>query len=161
MRAGGEVYWLQQAVEACSKSAVAYKAAFMLATDPEREQPLLDRCTERYALLEELLGVLGAHDVDPQRLREALEQAGADPSHYESLDAALADAHAGDLAVSGALEPLLGAGRLPAALKSFVASGPAEHARAEPARKHGASQKLSRAAELSAALFNPSAPVAC
>ncbi|HEX6010380.1 MAG TPA: hypothetical protein VFY87_00975 [Geminicoccaceae bacterium] len=68
-RGSASPWSLRQAIGFCSKSALAYNAAYMLARGPRGEQPLLDRCTRRYALLEELLGPLAEGGVDPRTMR--------------------------------------------------------------------------------------------
>lgn len=88
MRKTVDIGWLHRAICLCRGSAVAYKAAFMLASDPCQEQHLLKLCTARYALLERLLSELDA-SVGPAHLRRLLERRGDDDGQSTSLEAAL------------------------------------------------------------------------
>ena len=95
MQVNDSVSWLELASTLCAASAVAYKAAFMLAANAGEEREYLDHCTARYALLEGLLadlhGSLGA-----AQLRDLLARLDADPSCYADRDHALAAAMAND-----------------------------------------------------------------
>ncbi len=86
---------LELASTLCAASAVAYKAAFMLAANAGEERECLDHCTARYVLLEGLLaqlhGSLGA-----AQLRDFLARLDADPSCYADRDHALTAARAND-----------------------------------------------------------------
>jgi hypothetical protein len=162
MLADGEVYWLRQAIGFCSKSAVAYKAAYLLAHEPQREQPLLDRCTRRYALLEELLGKLAEHGLDPKAMREALEQVDGDPSRYRWLEAALADALASDQSILRALDLVLARDSLPATLRAFLTSRHAELKRPGPLPRRAGNRELpATATKLPGPMLDPAVPVAC
>ena len=162
MLADGEIYWLRQAIGSCSKSAVAYKAAYMLAREPQGEQPLLDRCTQRYALLEELLRALAGHGVDPKAMRAVLEQVDVDPSRYRRLETALADALASDRAILRALDLVLARSSLPATLRAFLASRHAELKRSGPLPRRARSRELpTTAATLTVLVLEPAVPAAC
>jgi hypothetical protein len=160
MLADGKIYWLRQAIGFCSKSAVAYKAAYMLARGPQGEQPLLDRCTRRYALLEELLGALAEDGVDPKAMREALEQVDADPSRYRRLETALADALASDRSILRAFDLVLARGSLPATLSAFLANRHAELKCSGPLPRRAGGRRLSATA-LPVPMLEPAAPVTC
>lgn len=98
---GGEVELLRRAVELCSRSAVAFKAAYMLALDEGLEQALMRRCTARYALLERLIGLLMERSTAPEAVRELLDGIDMDPARYDGrLDAALAEGRASDLGLA-------------------------------------------------------------
>ena len=103
----------------------------MLARGPHGEQPLLDRCTRRYGLLEELLGPLAEGGVDPRTMRGCLEQVDADPSRYRRLGTALADALASDRSCERWIL-VLARSSLPAKLRAFLASRHAELKRSGP-----------------------------
>jgi hypothetical protein len=96
MRARGELDRLQESIECCSTSAVAYKAAFMLARDPCLDKHLLARCADRYALLERLLNLLGEQGMAPERMRAMLDGVDSDPARHGRLEAALEEAVACD-----------------------------------------------------------------
>jgi len=160
MLADGEIYWLRQAIGFCSKSAVAYKAAYMLARGPQGEQPLLYRCTRRYALLEELLGTLAEDGVDPRAMREALEQVDADPSRYRWLEIALADALASDRSILRAHDLVLARSSLPATLRAFLASRHAELKRSGPLPRRAGSRELPATAA-TLPVLEPAVPATC
>lgn len=86
-----EMGWLNRAICLCRGSAAAYKAAFMLTSDPGDERHLLELCTLRYALLERLLGEL-AVGVGPAHLRRLLECDDSDDVQPANLEVALATA---------------------------------------------------------------------
>lgn len=88
MRKTVDIGWLHRAICLCRGSAVAYKAAFMLASDPCKERHLLKLCTARYALLERLLAELDV-SVGPAHLRRLLECGGDDDVQPASLEVAL------------------------------------------------------------------------
>jgi hypothetical protein len=123
MRGGSDVDWLLSAIGFCSRGAVAYKAAYMLALLPKLERILLDRCTERYALLERLLGVLLERGTTPEQLRDMLDHVHTDPARYSGFSAALAQAMACDrdlrLIIERALDDML---PLPAAFEAYLAA---------------------------------------
>jgi hypothetical protein len=134
----------------------------MLAREPQGEQPLLDRCTRRYALLEELLGALAENGVDPKAMREALDQIDADPSRYRRLDTALADALASDRSILRALDLVLARSFLPATLRAFLASRRAELKLSGPLpRRAGSPERPATAATLTGPTLEPAAPATC
>jgi hypothetical protein len=161
MLGDGGTYWLRQAISFCSKSAVAYKAAYMLARDPQGEQPLLDRCTRQYALLEELLGALAEDGGDAKTMREALDRVDADPSRYRRLEGALADALASDRSVLRALDLVLAHTSLPATLRAFLARRHAELRRSGPLPRQGGSREVPETvATLPMPVLKPASPAA-
>ena len=95
MQVNDSVSWLELASTLCAASAVAYKAAFMLAANAGEEREYLDHCTARYALLEGLLADLHG-SLGPAQLRDLLTRLDADPSCYADRDHALAAAMAND-----------------------------------------------------------------
>jgi hypothetical protein len=146
MRAGGELDWLQESIECCSKSAVAYKAAFMLARDPCLEKRLLARCADRYALLERLLNLLGEQGAAPERMRAMLDGIDSDPARHGRLKTALEEAVACDQ-VARAHRPSRGA-RRPARRPRGVSRQPASIAAtqrdARPARRRPRQRAIAR-----------------
>lgn len=102
MRRTVDVGWLNRAICLCRSSAVAYKSAFMLASDPCDERRLLGLYTARYAVLEQLLGELAAR-TGPAYLRGLL-RADGDDVQPASREAALTAA----LICDGALMQMLG-----------------------------------------------------
>ncbi|MFO1071274.1 MAG: hypothetical protein U1E17_00865 [Geminicoccaceae bacterium] len=90
MLAVGEDDLLRQAIGLCSRSAVASKAAFMLTLDRADERALLERCTDRYTLLECLLGLLSEGDLRPEEVRRLLATINLDLSSYTHAKSALA-----------------------------------------------------------------------
>jgi hypothetical protein len=121
MSSGAEVEWLQRAVELCSRGAVAYKAAFMLTPVPRLERRLLDRCTDRYALLERLLSFLLDQGMAADDMRAMLERLDGDPARHDRLDAALAEARACDCALARMVDAALaGELRLPKTLEEYL-----------------------------------------
>lgn len=129
-----EVEWLRQAIELCSRSAVAYKAAFMLDPAPRLERRLLDRCTDRYALLERLLGFLLDQGMAAERMRAMLERLDTDPARYGRLESALDEARACDRELARMTDrALAGDLRLPKALEIYLAGKRADLEALEPA----------------------------
>ncbi|MEK0082269.1 hypothetical protein [Benzoatithermus flavus] len=123
MSSGGEVDWLRRAVELCSRSAAAYKAAFMLTPISRLERHLLDRCTERYALLEHLLGFLLEHGMAAEGMRAMLERLDTDPARHARFENALAEACSYDRELVRLIDRALSGGlRLPAALGECLAA---------------------------------------
>src|SRR5512132_1259779 len=114
MRAGGELGWLQESIECCSKSAVAYKAAFMLARDPCLDKRLLARCADRYALLERLLNLLGEQGTAPERMRAMLHGVDGDPGRHGQLKTALEEAVACDRRLRALIGQIAARSDLPA-----------------------------------------------
>jgi hypothetical protein len=102
MRATEEIRWLELAATLCARSAVAYKAAFLLAGSTPDERDYLGCCTRRYALLERLLGELQMA-VGAASLRDVALDLDADPACYADSGSALAAALAGDRALDRAL----------------------------------------------------------
>jgi hypothetical protein len=102
MRAAQDIRWLERAVASCATSAVAYKAAFMLAGTRREERDWLALCTGRYALLERLLSELQSA-AGPAYLRHVTSGLDADPSCYADSDDALAAALTSDRALQRAL----------------------------------------------------------
>jgi hypothetical protein len=107
---------LRRAVASCARSAVASKAAYMQALEQGTEQALLLRCTNRYALLERLIGLLVEASMGPERVRLLLDGIESDPGRYGSLELALAEAAGADAELvlnltqaleEGGLEPLV------------------------------------------------------
>lgn len=99
----GDGGWLGQAVRFCSRSAAAYKAAFMLVGEAEVEQELLCRCRERYDLLERLLCRLGEAGVAPQRMRAVLGRVDGTGTIYEAAEDALDQAGGADRLLAAVL----------------------------------------------------------
>jgi hypothetical protein len=123
MRPGVELEWLHRAVELSSRSAVAYKAAFMLTPIPRLERHLLDRCTECYVLLERLLGVLLDQGMATEGMRAMLERLDMDPARHERLESALAEARSCDRELGRMMDKVLsGELRLPAGLEAYLAA---------------------------------------
>lgn len=103
MRRAVDVGWLNRAICLCRSSAVAYKSAYLLASDPCDERRLLELCTARYAVLERLLTEL-ATSTGPAHLRRLLQSNG-DDVQPASLDAALAAAFLCDCGLMQMLDP--------------------------------------------------------
>jgi hypothetical protein len=122
MRAGGELDWLQESIECCSKSAVAYKAAFMLARDPCLEKRLLARCADRYALLERLLNLLGEQGMAPERMRAMLHGVDGDPARHGRLKTALEEAVACDRRLRELIGQAAARADLPAGHEAYLVS---------------------------------------
>jgi hypothetical protein len=121
MRASGELEWLQESIECCSRSAVAYKAAFMLARDPGLDRRLLARCADRYALLERLLNLLGEQGIAPERMRAMLDGVDGDPARHGRLKDALEEAVAGDRRLRALLVQVAAHVDLPAGCATYLA----------------------------------------
>ena len=108
----GETEPLRRAIGLCARSAVAWKAAYMLALEPDAERRFIDRCTARYALLERLLGLLVERSTSALHVRDLLDGIDMDPARYQGrFSEALADARHGDaglaaLAATALLPPL-------------------------------------------------------
>jgi hypothetical protein len=114
----GEVGLLRRAIGLCSRSAVAYKAAYMLTLEQGAEKALLERCTARYALLERLLGLLVERSTPPSQVRDLLDGIDMDPARYQGrLDRALADACHGDDGLAALIAAALDEGELSAAVE--------------------------------------------
>ncbi len=117
----GEVGLLRRAVGLCSRSAVAYKAAYMLTLEQGAEKALLERCTARYALLERLLGLLAERSTPPDQVRDLLDGIDMDPARYQGrLDRALADACHGDEGLAALIAVALDEGELSAAVEACL-----------------------------------------
>lgn len=102
-----EVGLLRRAVGLASRSAVAYKTAYMLTGEDGAEAALLECCAARYALLERLLGLLAERSVSIGQVRDLLDGIDMDPARYGGeIDAAMADARRSD----AVLEDLAAAG---------------------------------------------------
>ncbi len=117
----GDVGLLRRAIGLCARSAVAYKAAYMLTLEQGAEKALLERCTARYALLERLLGLLVERSTPPSQVRDLLDGIDMDPARYQGrLDQALADARHGDEGLIALVAAALDDGGLPAALEDCL-----------------------------------------
>lgn len=117
----GEVGLLRRAVGLCSRSAVAYKAAYMLSPEDGSERALLKRCTARYALLERLLGLLAEHSTPTGQVRDLLDGIDMDPARYQGdLAQALADASCSDEGLGRLASVALAEDDLPAAIEACL-----------------------------------------
>lgn len=117
----GEVGLLRRAVGLCSRSAVAYKAAYMLTPEDGSERVLFERCTARYALLERLLGLLVEHSTPMGQVRDLLDGIDMDPARYQGrLEQALADASCSDEGLGRLAEIALAEDDLPAAIEACL-----------------------------------------
>lgn len=117
MSSSGEDNLLRQAVALCARGALASKAAYMQTLEQGDERTLLKRCTDRYALLERLLGLL-VERTAPQEIRELMDGMDADPDRYAHLEAALADLQRADASLVRLLMDALAERRLPTAIVS-------------------------------------------
>jgi hypothetical protein len=105
---GGEVDLLRRAVGLSSRSAVAWKAAYMTTLEQGMEDELRRRCTARYSLLERLIGLLVERSLTAGELRTLLDRVDPDPARYRRFGAALADARAADAALAELVADALG-----------------------------------------------------
>lgn len=109
---------LRRTAAACARGAVASKAAYMQALEQGTEQALLARCTDRYALLERLIGLLVESSMTPEQVRELLDGIESDPSRYGSFKLALAEARAAEAELASELAEALEEGGLTFAVES-------------------------------------------
>jgi hypothetical protein len=116
-----EVEVLRRAISLCSRGAAAYKTAYMLALDQGMERVLLNRCTERYALLERLLSLGVERGLSPEEARDLLEDEsqGSDALNLR-LDAALTQARWSDRGLARLISSSLGEGTLSPALAACL-----------------------------------------
>lgn len=136
MLAVGEDHLLRLAIGLCSRSAVASKAAYMLTLDQAAEQVLLKRCTDRYALLECLLGLLVERDTGAVQARSLLETLNLDPTCHPHAEAALAALEQADGRLSVMLSDALAERALPPRMEAcfedaLAKLGPAAAVRVE------------------------------
>jgi DNA-binding transcriptional MerR regulator len=120
MRASGKLDRLQESIECCSKGAVAYKAAFMLARDPCLDKRLLARCADRYALLERLLNLLGEQGMAPEQIRAMLDGVDSDPARHGRLKTALEEAVACDRRLRDLIGQMVARRDLPAGNEAYL-----------------------------------------
>jgi hypothetical protein len=109
---------LRRAVAACARSAVASKAAYMQALEQGTERALLARCTDRYALLERLIGLLVEGSMAPEQVRGLLDGIESDPSRYGSFERALAEARAAEAELASELANAVEEGGLTSMVES-------------------------------------------
>lgn len=118
MSATGEADLLRRAVASCARGAVACKAAYMQTLEQGTEQALLQRCTDRYALLERLIGLLAERCGAAGQVQGVLDGIESDPAAYGGFERALAEAEAAEAALAELLAEALDEGGLPAPVEA-------------------------------------------
>jgi len=121
MVANHNIRWLQDIVRSCSASALAYKAAFMLTRSPRSEDGLIERCADRYGMLERLLGLLVEQGVPAMQLREIMDRVDQDPARYSSFETAVDEAYRYDAEIVQLIERLLAKASLPTPVDELLA----------------------------------------
>ena len=120
MSHGGEVELLRRAIGLASRSAVAWKAAYMRALEQGTVDVLRRRCTDRYALLERLIGLLVERSLNAGEVRTLLDGLDSDPDQHDRLELALTAARTADSALADLLVDALEEAALPPELEGCL-----------------------------------------